>query len=402
MSCQEEEIIPIGAEDLALESSKPLDGVDVEVQDLIVSENGEILGSFDREINPLDRDGHLISTSNNRDNYSSLRHKIIFYQHSHFRGDRIAFQSTGNDLNVANLKDHGWNDRISSLVLPQGCYITAWEHANYSGRSYYATVRNVRDTKYVPSISLNDKFSSFKVRCRPDINTAGSFCGYVWEHTNYRGNNLPVFQDDFIRLTDYTWWDNEISSISSNAYSNCDGIGLWEHGDMNGSNRDQRRLWRTRNQDDSSIHNDDLGDRATVIESRRTQEGYESNNIGIMLNEVGKQKGWKNNFGCNYADEVCSNRFVNAGTGGGVLMLSACSWYAGTAVIADIGAVIGVLLAPETGGVSAAVAAGLGTLGTAQGIKAMLCFGAAGLTYAAGKATCTTALTNWCIANTED
>jgi hypothetical protein len=400
MSCEEQEIIPLAEEDANLVDNN---GIDVESYDFIVSEKGEITGRYNREIEMIDEKGNVLSNgnglSNSRDNHTS-RPKIFLYKDSQFRGSRLGLFSSGNNIEVSNLSSYGFNDNISSIVVPSGCYITAWQHANFGGKQYYATVLNVNRPhyeKYVGS-TMNDKISSFKVRCRSDINTSGTFCGYAWSNTNYGGNSLPLFAEKHLNLSSLGWFNNKISSVSTNYYSTCDAIGLWEHTNITSSNKNQKRTLLDSHRDYSNIHGYGMGDRASVVETDREISSNEVNGANLMrlLDEVKEKRSWGKAFTCSAMSTVCVQHGSLLVGLTAVMGRAVCGLIVGSGVvegIAEGAALVG------TGGADAAIVAPLAAFTTWQITKGVACFGAIGAVLISESAACDATMETYCDAN---
>ena len=62
----------------------------------------------------------------------------------------------------SNLKDIGWNDRISSAIVTEGCELELYEHKDFGGRR----LRLQKEDGYsMPKFDFNDKASSYKCNC---------------------------------------------------------------------------------------------------------------------------------------------------------------------------------------------------------------------------------------------
>ena len=60
---------------------------------------------------------------------------------------------------IANFKDYGFNDKISSINVPNGMKVTLYEHSNYKGKSITLS----GDVPNFKNIGFNDMASSLKI-----------------------------------------------------------------------------------------------------------------------------------------------------------------------------------------------------------------------------------------------
>ncbi|MCP5050504.1 MAG: beta/gamma crystallin family protein [bacterium] len=87
---------------------------------------------------------------------------VILYRHANFRGSKV-FIPAGK--NIRNLRDRGWNDKVSSIELVDGARLEIYEHRNYRG-AYTKVRRDIHDlAQFRQGIegNWNDKISSIKV-----------------------------------------------------------------------------------------------------------------------------------------------------------------------------------------------------------------------------------------------
>lgn len=88
------------------------------------------------------------------------------FEHGNFRGSYA-------EINVSRpkLSDYGWNDKISSIIVPSGWKVIFYEHSGYCGKTF--TVHSGRHAS-MSQYGWNDKFSSFKIYYR------GKLQGYAY------------------------------------------------------------------------------------------------------------------------------------------------------------------------------------------------------------------------------
>jgi hypothetical protein len=81
--------------------------------------------------------------------------KVTFFEHSEYRG---SYKSYGPGQSVSNLKNIGFNDKISSIKVPEGLRVVAYEDAGFSGSSKTITSDvDFNDQRF------NDRISSFRI-----------------------------------------------------------------------------------------------------------------------------------------------------------------------------------------------------------------------------------------------
>lgn len=92
--------------------------------------------------------------------------RVYMFQHSHFRGD---FRYGNNVFSVSELRNHGFHDRISSIIVVNNTNYNHvaryYEHANYGGR-IFITRTPPNSCSYIWNLSgffnFNDIISSVR------------------------------------------------------------------------------------------------------------------------------------------------------------------------------------------------------------------------------------------------
>ncbi|XP_014802997.1 PREDICTED: epidermal differentiation-specific protein-like [Calidris pugnax] len=104
--------------------------------------------------------------------------KITIYEHGNFQGLSKEFTRS-----IANLKDVGWNDVVSSVKVIGQPWV-AYEHVNYTGRFL---VLEEGEHSFVGK-EMNDKISSLRLITEdlhhPQIT--------LYEHINYQGKSRVI------------------------------------------------------------------------------------------------------------------------------------------------------------------------------------------------------------------
>jgi hypothetical protein len=156
---------------------------------------------------------------------------MIIYEHMDFSGSRITLDGA-----VRDLRDIGWNDRISSFQIPRG----GWEvcrGVNY--KNCEVVDRNHDDIRNLANFGWNDRISSLrpvtgKYARRHDRDDDDQYpvldeddrkTGIkVFEHTRYRGEGR-VFKHSVADLRNKDWNDT-ISSVKvrTGRWEICRGI----------------------------------------------------------------------------------------------------------------------------------------------------------------------------------
>jgi hypothetical protein len=80
-----------------------------------------------------------------------------YFWHADYQGERGEI-SEGADMRWIGQR---WNDQISSVQCAPGCWLIAYEHADYGG----ASTRFAGSVSYVGDF-WNDKISAMRVTCR--------------------------------------------------------------------------------------------------------------------------------------------------------------------------------------------------------------------------------------------
>ena len=156
--------------------------------------------------------------------------RCVYYGDAEFRGPQ------GEIADGAEVPWIGqaWNDRISSVRCDRQCALTAYEHANFAGRSqrFFGEVRYVGD-------GWNDRISAMRVSCdRPGRGYgrpwrgADRSCTY-YADANFSGRRGRIGEDDDGRRLG-EGWNDQISSLS------CDpgcSLQVFEHVDHGGASQ---------------------------------------------------------------------------------------------------------------------------------------------------------------------
>jgi hypothetical protein len=223
MSCEQEEIIPLAEEDAEMTEASD----DYMYNDVIVGDDGEVVGYIDNESNILDVKGNIIESKNLRDESNGYFTKVSVYKDSKFRGRNRTFHSysTNNTIYISSstLRNEGMHDNISGLVVPPYCNVTIYEHSDRSGRnSYFGSGGSKAKYKSYVGSHMNDKTSAIKIQC----NSSGrkqTLCGYAYKHTSWGGDRLALYWNTPISYSESKSWgyNDNISGVSMNSNSLC-------------------------------------------------------------------------------------------------------------------------------------------------------------------------------------
>jgi peptidase inhibitor family I36/beta/gamma crystallin len=167
------------------------------------------------------------------DRISSIRifgtAEVIVYKDVNFHGSSKRF-----DYNIADLREEGWNDKISSFSVGSHGYAGGggwggsqttsgacfYEHPNYDGRYFCANIG--ASTPEVPE-GTNDKISSIRL--------FGNASVRVWQDARYGGREQQFDRD--VRNLGSLGWDDLISSYRVAGR----GGGNWGGGSGGGQSR---------------------------------------------------------------------------------------------------------------------------------------------------------------------
>jgi hypothetical protein len=155
------------------------------------------------------------------------RARVIIYDESQFRGPSLEINSDVADLDLRNMSgSRSWNDRIDSIRIAAAFPplasargrgfddrfdrrdgICVFENANFRGRSQCfdsgVDMRELRDGNW------NDRISSIQV--------VGNARAMLYENVGFRGERLVVDRDisdlAVIRLRDGMTWNDQASSL---------------------------------------------------------------------------------------------------------------------------------------------------------------------------------------------
>ena len=248
---QEEEIIPLVQEELIEEKPIVLD----DLSDVIIGENGEIIGYFDKELNILDKDGMRVNTLAGdksigaRDDisdsrflwWSKVRLGVVGYSLPYFNGDRASrsmtsslFRSRTSTFSAEELfgpvVDNGLGYDLVSLVIPPYMRVS-FQNLPSTSLPVEQSYSFSSQPRYLDRVAVTSNTRiSVTIRRGRDVGP-NAFCGYAYEETNYGGNALPVFEDAELDLTEtkFSQWNEASSSMSTNRHSTCSGLMLYEH-----------------------------------------------------------------------------------------------------------------------------------------------------------------------------
>lgn len=119
---------------------------------------------------------------------------IELYENTNFQGTKWSFCP-------GQTNDYSWNDRASSLVVPAGFILQAFQHSGYAGKSKYfeGAVAWVGD-------DFNDIISSFK-------SFSSSNCLKAYEDTNYKGQMWPFCPANAASPPVFADWNDKITSL---------------------------------------------------------------------------------------------------------------------------------------------------------------------------------------------
>ena len=114
---------------------------------------------------------------------------VCFYENINYGG--ISFCSGTDHASLSST----WNDRISSVKVPQGSKVTLYEHINYGGRKLELTA----DSASVVGLNFNDLASSLKITTAPA--TAAKKILFVGNSFTYGGFD-PAMHYNAVNVTD--------------------------------------------------------------------------------------------------------------------------------------------------------------------------------------------------------
>ena len=231
MSC-EEEVIPLEDGDF-MEIPTTADDNPINNRDkqYLLNEHGELIGYLDRLLEPVDLKGQSMAGRSEFDFNSPQR--IAWWRGREYKYGNNALYGGGS---VVNWNLSGIDDgTMSSLTLPPGCSVELFDGLNQSGASttfngYSDRARYVND---LVDYGWNNRVRSFTVTCSSN---ALDFCGYLYEDPQYNNDNasIAIYNDDEFYLNNNagepgSLFNNQFSSVLTNAYSNCDGIMLYDN-----------------------------------------------------------------------------------------------------------------------------------------------------------------------------
>lgn len=124
---------------------------------------------------------------------------VTFYEHSNYGGS--SYQQCGTSLyGMAG----GWNDRVSSMKVDDGYYLTAYEHGGGGGsqRDFWGDVSYVRD-------DFNDKISSYRLVAMG----SNPRCVSLYEHSDYQGQTWQWCFGESGFDNNPSGWSDKVSSL---------------------------------------------------------------------------------------------------------------------------------------------------------------------------------------------
>ena len=87
--------------------------------------------------------------------------EVCFFQHGLYQGSKLCASITRDRVDYPEIRDAGLNDQFSSVTVPHGIKVTAYQHANLGGNSRVFTEDTPRFG--VSDINFNDIISSFVI-----------------------------------------------------------------------------------------------------------------------------------------------------------------------------------------------------------------------------------------------
>jgi hypothetical protein len=268
-SCEKDEIIALEEDDFTGDLNELLD-VPANTKDYtdFVYKEGEneeavLIGYMDKLLEPVDLNGNPVTARN--DNSSILRASLSV--NDSYGGLTQSYYTSGTNKSTGWIQVYSYvASNASSLVVAPGCTVTLASHrvtvrngayhypntkefaAYNSGEARY--IRKFSSYTYPSGQSLDNRVRFIKITCN---DTENKFCGYAFKDVNYGGDRLPIFKKTDLNLSHnvFIGWNNQVSSISTNRYSSCDGIMIYD----DESNFDKPYHWVHPDDDLSSLTN---------------------------------------------------------------------------------------------------------------------------------------------------
>ncbi|HXH31473.1 MAG TPA: peptidase inhibitor family I36 protein [Bacteriovoracaceae bacterium] len=81
-------------------------------------------------------------------------YQACFYQYENFQGNKICLHP---GQSIANLRDYGFDDTISSAIIPPGFTVEVYEYADFYGYSVElrGAIYDLRDYNYIWDDSIS-------------------------------------------------------------------------------------------------------------------------------------------------------------------------------------------------------------------------------------------------------
>ena len=131
-----------------------------------------------------------------RDSSTCLR----AFEHEDFAGKEWTFFCNGSTGDT----DKSWNDKITSMIIPQGWLIKTWQHSDRSGKEkhFIGSVPNVGS-------DVNDSISLISKSTKSGVDD----CVVAYTHANYRGEQFAFCPSSVgILAPEHSRWNDKISS----------------------------------------------------------------------------------------------------------------------------------------------------------------------------------------------
>lgn len=156
------------------------------------------------------------------------RGDILFFEDSELRGEALVFHGPHS---IPRLDEYysgplSWNDQISSVAINGPYQVILFEHAYYQGRSVLLDASTFNVTQLLDGHghyeNWNDRVSSMKILPKrgghrpgpePDRPRPGLPAGELFEHSDFRGESLALFQGQEIRNLGAIDWNDRTSSM---------------------------------------------------------------------------------------------------------------------------------------------------------------------------------------------
>jgi hypothetical protein len=163
--------------------------------------------------------------------YAARQSKTVdLFEHANYKGDVASFTLEGDYqfINYDQIKAMSMNDKTSSLKVPEGMVVVAYEHANRGGNKSVYTA----DSGWVGS-GVNDKFSSLELMTQAEYDKRYGSSVEVFEHAAYAGQSATLSASFYdIQAIKNLGLHDKISSIK---VPEDMVLVTWEHGNKGGA-----------------------------------------------------------------------------------------------------------------------------------------------------------------------